>query len=323
VAKEGGCEAEVRMAVISTLVLLVLAGGSTQADDPGLSEILQKVGQYVASYGDKTFGIVGIEKSSQRVLLEGTESVTPRRLVAEFALIRTRAGWIGLRDVVEINGRPIEGRKNRFERVLLDMTVSAEELFRIANESARFSIGPINRDLNVPTSALFFFKPENLARFTFSRKGAKKIDGTDTIELEFKETRRPTLIMLRAGAPVPMEGSLWVVPADGTVVRTRLRLKNFADALAMPAQDAAPLTGTRTPSVGGGNYAQELESFADVQVTYKKVTEMGLWLPSEMTEQYQGPISGLKSQSAGRATTNARYSEFKTFATGALAPGKN
>ena len=33
-----------------------------------------------------------------------------------------------------------------------------------------------------------------------------------------------------------------------------------------------------------------------------------------MTEQYQGPISGLQSQSAGRATTNASYSEFKTFA---------
>ena len=308
------------MALISTLVLLVLAGGSTQAEDPALSEILKKVGQYVAGYGDKTFGIVGVEKSSQRVLLEGVESVTPRRLVAEFALVRTRAGWIGLRDVVEINGKAVEGRKNRFERLLLEMTVSESELLRIANESARFSIGPINRDLNVPTATMFFFKPENIARFTFSRKGTKKIDGTDTIELEFKETQRPTLVMRRAGAPVPMEGSLWVVPADGTVVQTRLRLKNFADALAMPAQDDAPLTGTRTPSVGGGAYAQDLDTFADVQVTYKKVTEMGLWLPSEMTEQYQGPISGLRSQSAGRATTNARYSEFKTFATGS---GKN
>lgn len=305
------------MALISTMMLLVFAGATTQAADPVLSEILTKVGQYVASYGEKTFGIVGLEKASQRVLLEGVESIPPRRLISEFALVRTRSGWIGLRDVVEINGRPVEGRKNRFERVLLEMTVSEAELFRIANESARFSIGPINRNLNVPTTTLLFFQPENLARFTFSRKGAKKIDGMDTIELEFKETQRPTLIMRRAGTPVPMEGSLWVVPADGTVVRTRLRLKNFADALAMPAQDAAPLTGTRAPSVGGGAYAQDLETYADVQVTYKKVSEMGLWLPSEMTEQYQGPISGLKSQSVGRATTDARYSEFKTFATGA------
>jgi hypothetical protein len=308
------------MGLISAIVLLVFAGGSTQGDDPALAEIVKKVGQYVAGYGDKTFGIVGVEKASQRVLLEGVESVRPRRLTAEFALVRTRSGWIGLRDVIEINGRPFEGRKNRFERLLLEMTVSESELLRIASESARFSIGPGNRNLNVPTTTLFFFQPENLARFTFSRKGAKKIDGIDTIELEFKETQRPTLIMRRAGAPVPMEGSLWVVPADGTVVRTRMRLKNFADALAMPAQDDAPLTGTRTPSVGGGAYAQDLETFADVQVTYKKVTEMGLWLPSEMTEQYQGPISGLKAQSAGRATTDARYSEFKTFATG---PVKN
>jgi hypothetical protein len=296
------------MALIATLMLLVLVGTSTQTADPVLSEVLKKVGQYVAGYGEKTFGIVGVETSSQRVMLEGTDTVSPRRLVAEFALVRTRSGWIGLRDVVEINGRPVENRKNRFERLLLEMTVTEAELIRIASESARFSIGPVNRNLNVPTTALFFFQPENLARFTFSRKGAKKIDGIDTIELEFKETQRPTLIMRRAGAPVPMEGSLWVVPEDGTVVRTRLRVKNFADALAMPARDAEALTGTRAPSIGGGAYAQDLETYADVQVTYKRVTEMGLWLPSEMAEQYQGPISGLKAQSAGRATTDARYS---------------
>ena len=305
------------MALISTVMLLLLTGGRSQAADPALSEILKKVGQYVAGYGEKTFGIVGVEKSTQLVLLEGVEPPPPRRLVAEFAIVRTGSGWIGLRDVVEINGRPVESRKSRLERLLMEMTVSETELMRIASESARFSIGPINRNLNVPTAALFFFQPENLSRFTFTRKGAKKIDGVDTIELEFKETQRPTLIMRRAGAPVPMEGSLWVVPADGTVVRTRMRLKNFADALAMPAQDAPPLTGTRTPSTGGGSFAQELDTFADVQVTYKKASDLGLWLPAEMTEQYQGPISGVKSQSAGRATTDARYSDFKTFATGA------
>ena len=67
-----------------------------------------------------------------------------------------------------------------------------------------------------------------------------------------------------------MEGTLWVVPTDGAVVRTRLRLKNFADALAMPAQDGAPLTGSRAPSVGGGAYAQELETFADMQVRTRR-----------------------------------------------------
>jgi hypothetical protein len=176
----------------------------------------------------------------------------------------------------------------------------------------------MNANLSVPTAALFFFHPDNLARFSFTRKGAKKIDGVETIELEFKETRRPTLIMRRAGSAVPMEGSLWVVPTDGTVVRTRLRLKNFADALAMPAEASPALTGTRPPSPGGGAYAQELDTYADIQVTYKKVADMGLWLPSEMTEQYQGPIAGLKSQSAGRATTDARYSNFKTFSAGAV-----
>jgi hypothetical protein len=305
------------MGVVTTLMFLMAGGAGAQATDPALADLVKKVGEYVAGYGEKTYAIVGVEKYSQLVLLEGVEPPPPRRLVAEFAIVRAGSGWIGLRDVIEINGRPVEDRKNRLERLLLEMTASESDLIRIANESARFNIGATGRNLNVPTTALFFFQPANLSRFTFTRKGSKKIEGVETTELEFKETQRPTLIMRRAGAFVPMEGSLWVVPTDGTVVRTRLRLKNFADALAMPAQDAAPLTGSRAPSPGGGAYAQELDTYADIQVTYKRVSDMGLWLPAEMTEQYQGPISGIKAQSAGRVTTTARYSDFKTFSTGA------
>lgn len=159
------------------------------------------------------------------------------------------------------------------------MTVSESELMRIASESARLSIGPINR---VPSAALFFLQPENLSRFTFTRKGAKKIEGVDTIELEFKETQRPTLIMRRAGAPVPMEGSLWVAPADGR-----------ADA------HAAEELRRRACDAGSGCPAAHRHPDA------------------EHRRRLVRPISGIRSQSAGRATTDARYSDFKTFATGA------
>ena len=304
------------MTPVLVLFLCMFAGSTVQSSDPEVADIVQKLGAYVAGYGAKTYAIVGVEKYSQLVLLEGVESPPPRRLVAEFAVVRSDAGWIGVRDIVEINSKPVEDRKKRLERMLLEMKATEADFRRIASESARFSIGAMHTSLNIPTTALFFFTPENLSRFAFTRKGSKKIDGVETVELEFKETHRPTLIMKRAGTAVPIEGSLWVVAADGTVVRTRMRVKNFADALAMPSEAAGPLTGTRTPSVGGGSYAQELDTYADIQVTYKRIADMGLWLPSEMTEQYQGPILGLKTNSAGRTNTDARYSEFKTFAAG-------
>jgi hypothetical protein len=49
------------------------------------------------------------------------------------------------------------------------------------------------------------------------------------------------MIGTRAGKDIPCRGTLWVVPSDGTVVRTRLQLRNFADALSMSDSAGAPV----------------------------------------------------------------------------------
>ena len=211
----------------------------------------------------KTSAIVGVEKYSQVVTLEGVPPLTPRRLVAEFAIVRAGAGWTGFRDVVEVDGKKVEERKDRLERLLTEMTGSESDLMRIASENARFNVGPISRNLNVPTAALFFLQPANLPRFTFTRKGTKKIEGVETVELEFKETQRPTIVRRRNGADVPMEGAVWVVPSDGTVVRTRLRLKNFADAMAMPGQQAPGSPSSGQPQCANRRQASTSRAIGD------------------------------------------------------------
>ena len=130
------------MALISAVVLLVLAGGSTQAADPGLSEILPQGRsvrrqlrrkdlwhrwrrEVIAARAARGDGIRYAEASGR-----GNRAHTHACRLDRTAR-RRRDQW-----------QTVEGRKNRFERVLLEMTVSEEELFRIANESARFSIGP-------------------------------------------------------------------------------------------------------------------------------------------------------------------------------------
>jgi hypothetical protein len=311
------------------LLVVALAGGVTQAQDPAVADVVKKVGDYVAAYGEKTSAIVGTEKYSQLVTIESQPPIRPKQLLAEFAIVRAGSGWTGFRDVIEVNGEKVEDRKDRLEKLLAEATGSEADLMRIASENSRYNVGPISRNLGVPTAGLFFFQPANLSRFAFTKKGNKKINGIDTVELEFKETQRPTMVMRRSGADVPMEGTLWVVPADGTVVRTRLKMKNFADAMALPGQQApamgAPVndrvsTGpTRGSSSALDSMAsRDLETNADIEVTYKNNPELGIWLPSDMSEQYQGPIYGFtRAPTEGRSSTKASYSGFKKFGTGA------
>lgn len=316
------------MRALITLLVVTLAGGAAQAQDPAVAEIVKRVGDYVAAYGEKTSAIVGTEKYSQIVTFEGQPPIRPKQLLAEFAIVRAGSGWTGFRDVIEVNGNKVEDRRDRLEKLLAESTGSEADLMRIASENSRYNVGPISRNLGVPTAGLFFFQPKNLARFTFTKKGNKKINGIDTVELEFKETQRPTMVMRRSGADVPMEGTLWVVP-DGTVVRTRLKMKNFADAMALPGQQAPALgtvvndkvaTGTARGSSSAldAMSARDLETDAEIEVTYKNNSELGLWLPSDMSEQYQGPVFGFtRAPTEGRASTKASYSGFKKFGTGA------
>jgi hypothetical protein len=152
-------------------------------------------------------------------------------LLAEFAIVKAAGsvGWIGFRDVVEVDGESLTDRRDRLLTLLSDTNGDATEAKRISNESARFNIGPISRNFNVPTTTLFFFHPANLGRFTFKAKGTKKIDNVDTWVLEFKETRRPSMVMTREGKDVPCEGTVWVSPADGAIVRTLVSFRGFAD----------------------------------------------------------------------------------------------
>ena len=285
-------------------VILAVALGATavaaQSNTPQLDEVMNRVGAYVAAYGEKTSVVVAREVYVQGFTIAGGPGDRPRTLVAEFAIVRTGDGWTGFRDVIEVDGKPVHDRPDRLAALLASSSPTVGEATRIANESARFNVGPVVRNLNTPTTAMFFFLPERLPRFTFSRKGTTTIDRVVVTEIAFKETRSPTFVMTRAGSDVPVEGSLWVSTADGTVMRTRLRMRNFADAVV-----SRPLARGLT----------RLSSSADIDVTYQRPPGMDLWLPASMVEHYEGPIEGRTGAIPGRATTRATYSDFKQFST--------
>jgi hypothetical protein len=318
----------VLIAAIAALTFVPLT-----AQEPSANDLMAKVGAYAAAYGEKSAVVVAQETYTQQVTVEGAADVVrPIKLVAEFAIVRLQGGgWTGFRDVVEYNGEKVQDRRDRLVSLLTSPSASISEATRIANESARFNIGPISRNFNTPTAALFFFLPENLERFTFTKKANKTIDGIKTIEIAYKETKLPSLITTRSGRNVPLEGALWVTE-DGIVIRTRMHMEKFADLQAAPDQ-ATPRMGTAVnpASNGGGGSGgprvqamdtRPIDSSADIEVTYKKPDGLDLWLPSQMTELYEGPIQSMRIRpTSGRTVTKASYANFKQFgASGKIVP---
>lgn len=317
---------------ISTIV------SADQKNGPALDEVMARVAAYVASYGEKAAVVVATENYRQFVSVSfsswsaGTGGeARPRDLVAEFAIVRAGDGWTGYRDVLEFDGRPVQDRRDRLVSLLTDTAGDASELVRIANENARFNVGPIIRNFNVPTAALFFFTPKDLGRFTFTHKGTPKVDGIPTWEITFKETQRPALIRTRGGADVPIEGTLWVKPDDGVVVKTLVRMKNFVgnEVSSIEGGPAQPVRrrSNNPASNNGGREAlsgdqpipemgkNTLESEASMEVTYRKPPTIDVWFPAEMLEFYSGPIIANNKVVIAGARTRARYSNFRQFGT--------
>jgi len=108
-------------------------------------------------------------------------------------------------------------------------------------------------------------------------------------------------------------------------------MKNFADTVTSSVQQAPaqrPAVNPNTPTGGrealsrSGSVSAvdlpEIETFAEIRVTYSRHGELGVWLPSKMSEQYVGPIKlGTRPPLPGTSNTSASYSNFKQFGTGA------
>lgn len=308
-----------RLLAVAVAVSFVPLGA--QAVQPSLDDVLRRMSAYAAGYGERAAVIVAVEKYTQRF---GTGR--PLELVAEFAIVKTSAGWVGYRDVTAVGGKKVTDGRDRLLKILADPSADSQALKRLSDESARYNIGPISRNFNVPTSVLMLFHPVNLARFSFKPDGTERIDGHETWKIAFRETQTPTFTMTRAGADVPMSGTLWVVPADGAVVRTQMTLRNFADAttsvqMGTPVNRPSDFGAPNKPG-GRGEVAygglRTIESMAEFLVNYRWHQAFAMWLPETMTERYESPFrpsGGDPFRASASATAN--YSAFKKFETGA------
>lgn len=271
------------------LLIAALLSPRPHAGDrvPSVKDVMRRVAGYVAAYGEQAAIVVGTERYTQQT--DGTTADAERRrvTVAEFAIVKVERahGWLGFRDVVEVDGRSVTDRDDRLVRLLTSPAHRYDEAQRLTAESARFNIGRVERNFNVPTTVLFFFTADRQERFKFS---AKAVLPDGSWEIGYRETQQPTLIRTPEGRSVPSDGSIWVNPADGTILRTVLRVGGVGI--------GAP-KGVR----GAGS----------IDVAYRRVAPLDMWLPESMLERFETKERDGRETVTGTAT----YTNYRQFQT--------
>ena len=261
---------------IAACVLAAGVGAAAQSTD--LDRVLALTGSYLVTYEKALSAVVAEERYDQWIEANRSPSpastgrtreriteqgATKRSLVSEFLMIRWpgEAAWFGFRDVLSVDGKPV---RDRNERLLALFTQNPKDVLSradlIAAESARYNIGGVARNINVPTQALDFLHDRHRSRFTFRKSGEESLDGKNTWKIEFEERERPYLIGTPSGGSVQSKGYAWIDPVDGTVLQTQLNLS---------LAESRQIIRTR------------------ITVTFRHESSLGLRVPAELHETHE------------------------------------
>jgi hypothetical protein len=198
-------------------------------------------------------------------------------LVSDFLLVQVPGeGWLPFRDVFERDGRQVRDRQERLSELFLKGASrnAFDQAKAIMDEGARYNIGNVARNINVPTLPLPFLTARHRGRFTF--KAGKRDDSVPGAVIEFRETGRPTFISTTGGRDLPVSGRFFVDERDGTVLRTELHAVD---------------TGVE----------------AHIDVTYEPDAGTGLRVPVRMEERFRRARDPMEVRGV------ATYSRFRRF----------
>lgn len=260
----------------------LLAAG--QAPAPSLETVMERAGAYVTAYHEKLTAIVSEERYVQRASRGAFEiGQTKRELRSDFIIVRgfaRDAPWLALRDVLEVDGKAVDGERGRIEALLGGPEMSISERVRaLGAQQSKYNLGEVYRTINVPTLPLEYLLPERQRRFRFKRTGTAVVDGRNVWTISYEERDRPTLIRTPDGKDVVSRGLVWIDPMSGEVVRTELRL--------------------------GENRRGRVRS--TITVHYGRIDKFDLLLPVAMHERY---LTG-----STQIEADATYSNFRRYET--------
>ena len=274
-----------RLAGLAAAMCVVVAPPPARAQST-FADLLARASAYVESF-QRTFGSVVAEERYEQTIRRapGQNGTSIQRggggpvqtvLVSDFLLVQVPGeGWLPFRDVFERDGKQLRDREERLAAIFLTGSRTAIEQARaVMNEGARYNIGNIDRNINVPTLPLPFLTSLHKHRFTF--KAGKRDEADEWAVIEFHETGRPTFITTTGGRDLPVTGRFLVDEQTGTVLRTEL-------------------------------HAVDTSVEAHITVTYQQDSATGLMVPARMEERYR------RGRDTAEVRGLATYSRFRRF----------
>jgi hypothetical protein len=256
------------------------AAGSTRAvPEPTLAVVLERAAAYVADFHRQLSSIVAEERYVQEWRTvwngkRGTTNLGHRELRSDLLLLKTidANDWLQYRDVYDVDGTAVRDRQERLANLFREDSLSSAALMRtILDASARYNIGDIVRNVNTPLFALKYLLASNQRRFAFKRTadtasgptttdpeqaGAFRVS-TEVWVVAYQETKSDTMIRTETRRDFPSRGRFWIEPATGRVLMSELMLENRHIKVA-------------------------------IDVSYQSEPLLGLLVPIEMRERYQG-----------------------------------
>jgi hypothetical protein len=280
------------------LLAVLLAATPVLAQTPEVDAVLDKAGDYVATYERTFVGVVAEETYRQEVRGTAgtdqrgfaTEARSQRRdLKSDMLLVRAPAGdrWIQFRDVFEVDGKTLRDRNDRLEKLFLQPSKStAAQADKIVRESARYNIGDIERTINLPLLAMTVLDRRMQPSFQFRiaepneelklPKSAAFAARPGALLIGFNETQVKTMIATPQGKNLRSHGRFWFAMPDAEVLMTELGVDDYS------------LSAT-------------------IHVAYERKPGLAVAVPVEMHELYENRLNSSKVQ--GTAT----YSNFREF----------
>lgn len=233
-----------------------------QGPDLSTRAVVAAAAAYVAEYQRQLTSILADETYTQEIVEQAPrdpDMPRARTLRSEvfFMFAPATRDWMAIRDVVELDGRPVGDRPNVHEalRTLPSREVAAA--FKTYN--SRFNIGRTFRNFNEPTLGLLVLDEEHRRRFSFDRARVDRADGETLVTLAFRERDSPTLIRDLTRGRVFSRGELVVEPGTGRVRRTVLTATIREMRLTLTTEYTSdPRLGIRVPATFREHYEYKL-----------------------------------------------------------------
>jgi hypothetical protein len=273
-----------------------VAAAPAAAQEVSLKAVLMRASAYVAEFHRQLSSIVAEEEYVQTFfpLFVRDETRPPRRTLRSDLLLLKPAGaeaWMAFRDVFDVDGQPVRDRQERIAQLFLERSPSGDALIRkILEESSRYNIGDIRRNVNTPVYPLLFLEAANQFRFKFEQTkerrprtetanaapGSAFRVSTEVWVIAYEEKEAGTMIKTDGRKDLPAKGRFWIEPATGRVLMSELVARN-----------------------------RKLR--ATIDVSYQSEPLLGLLVPIEMREWYDN----LDTRSHIEAV--ATYGRFRQF----------